>query len=343
MAHEFLKAEQIASTGLSLVKNETILPSLVYRDIEANYSGNVGPRGDEVLLPIRGTLGDARELEWRTSQREIVTDDIREGAARIKLDTYLYKSVALLNEEQTLDIEDFGAQVLAPMTSSIVNGAEQRIAKAIADAPYEEEIDLADSERATYNALIDARKFLRQNKVPRDGLVAIAGTEAVARALKDPTLVDVDRSGSDSALRDAAIGRIAGFEIFESDVIDEDSIYLFHPTAFPTVFRAPTPARSFSYSASMASDNVALSYWEAPDIKIGAETAFLGTFFGVNTYEDPVDMREPGDKTHFVRAVRIAGPNADDGSGSDGDDGGSDNGSGGDGDNGSGGGDAQGK
>jgi hypothetical protein len=318
MAHQFLKPEVIANAALGLTKEDVILPNLVYRDAETNYQGNVGPRGDKVLIPIRGALGDARELEWRNASREIVTDEIKDATAEIKLDTYLYKAVGLLREEQTLDIADYGAQVLTPMTNSVAYGAEKRIAAAIEGAPYVESIDLADAERGTYNALVDARKFLRKHGVPRDGLVAIAGTEAVARALKDPTLIDANRSGSDQTLREAAIGRIAGFDLFESDVIDDDSIYLFHPTAFPTVFRAPAPARSVPFSSSVSAGGFAMSYWESLDSRNDSDRAFLGTFFGVNTYSDPVDATDPGGDTQFVRAIRIAGPNSDNGGGDNG-------------------------
>jgi hypothetical protein len=157
---------------------------------------------------------------------------------------------------------------------------------------------------------VDARKFLRKHGVPRDGLVAIAGTEAIARALKDPTLIDANRSGDSNTLREAEIGRIAGFSLYESDVIDDDSIYLFHPTAFPTVFRAPAPARSVPFSASVSGGGIAMSYWESLNSDNDSDRAFLGTFFGVNTYSDPVDATDPGGTKEFVRAIRIAGPNA---------------------------------
>jgi|GEM_PF-765388 len=305
MAHEFLKPEVIANAAIGLVKEDVILPGLVYRDAETNYQGQVGPRGDEVKIPIRGTLGEARQLAWRDPSRTIVTDEIKDAFATIKLDTYLYKAVGLLREEQTLDIADYGAQVLTPMTDSVATGAEGHIAAAIKAAPYEEEVTLSTGDRAVYNSLVDARKYLRKNGVPRQGLVAVIGTELAARALKDPTLVDVDRSGTDGALRNANLGRIAGFDLFEHDAIDENAIYLFHPTAFPTVFRAPAPARSVPFSASVSADNIAMSYWESLNSQNDSDRAFLGTFFGVNHYEDPVDPTDPDADTHFVRAIRI--------------------------------------
>lgn len=308
MAHEFLKAETLISAALGLVETEVVLPRLVYRDLETNYQGNVGPRGDKVVIRRPGKMTAARELEWRDANREIITDDIKEGSHEVKLDTYLYKAVQLLREEQTLDIADFGAQVLEPMATSVVEGAETRIADTIRGADYSKDghtIELGTGDRAVYNALIDANKVLNQARVPRQGRVAILGSELEARALKDPTLVDVNRSGSDGALRDANIGRIAGYDLFGHDVIDPNAIYVFHPTAFPTVFRAPAAARSVPYSASMSSASIALTYWESLDSKNDSDRAFLGTFMGNNVLEDLVDETDPAGATEFVRAVKI--------------------------------------
>lgn len=305
MAHEFLKAETLISASLGLAETQVVLPAIVYRDIETYYQGNVGPRGDKVQIRRPGKMTAARELAWRDANREIITDDIKEGSHEVQLDTFLYKAVQLLREEQTLDIAEFGAQVLQPMVTSVVEGGEQRIADVIRGADYPETIEVGTGDRAVYNALIDANKYLNQKRVPRQGRVAILGSELEARALKDPTLVDVDRSGSDSALRDAQLGRIAGTSLFSHDVLDPNAIYLFHPTAFPTVFRAPAAARSVAYSASMASSSIGLTYWESLDSRNDSDRAFLGTFMGVNTLEDLVDEADPNGDTEFIRGVKI--------------------------------------
>lgn len=305
MAHNFLKPEIIMSTALGLAERQVVLPSLVWRDAEANFNGRVGPRGDKVTIPMPGVTSEARELSWRDGTREIVTDDILEREVEIQLDTYLYKAFQFLREEQTLDIADFGAQVLAPMVNAVTEGAEDRIAEHIKSADYVEEIEVANKERGFFEALVDAGKFLNARRVPRQGRVAILGTEMEARALKDPTLVDVDRSGSDSALRDATIGRIAGVEMYASDVIEPDALYYFHPTAFPTIFRAPTPARSVSHSASQAADGISLTYWESLDSTNDSDRAFLGTFFGINTLLDPVDSKDPSGAQELARAIKV--------------------------------------
>ena len=317
MAHDFLKPEVLARAAIGLANTELILAKTVWRDAETYFNGSVGPNGDTIQIGLPGVTNAARELAWRSASREIVTDDIVERKVDVKLDTYLYKSIDLLREEQTLDIEDFGVQVLSPMTTSVAEGAEAKLASIIKGAPYEETIQAGTGDRAIYNALVDASKFLNANRVPRQGRVAIIGSAMEARALKDPTLVDVDRSGSDSALREAQIGKIAGYTLIASDAIDPDAIYVYHPTAFPTVFRAPKPARSVPFSQSVQADSVSLTYWESLNPKVDSDRAFLGTFFGGTVLKDPKDATKPTTNLKFVRGVKIAAP-AEDGTGGEG-------------------------
>lgn len=304
MAHAFLNPSVMVNTSLGVLERDLVLPALMWRDAEANFQGAVGPAGDKVTIRLPGRTGAARELAWRTGSRTIITDDIKEGSIEVKLDTYLYKAVDLLDEELTLDVEPFGERVLLPITRSVAEGAEDRCAAEIEGAAYLDEITIGTGERGVYNALIDARQFLNKHHVPREGRVAVIGSAVESLALKDPTLVDVDRSGSSSALRDANIGRIAGFDLFGTDNIDPNAIYVFHRTAFPAVFRAPKPARGLAFSASASFAGVALTYWEDYNSTSASDRAFVGTFFGSGVTLDPVDSNDPSGAKQFVRGVK---------------------------------------
>ncbi|AUS31769.1 hypothetical protein C1M55_12060 [Rhodococcus qingshengii] len=305
MAHEFLKASTLVNASLGVLERELVLPALTWRDAEPHFQGAVGPSGDKVTIRLPGRTGAARELAWRTSARTIQTDDIREGSIEIKLDTYLYKATDLLDEELTLDVEPFGDRVLLPLTRSVAEGAEDRVAAAIENAAYIKNITIAATDRGVYNALIDAREFLNSHHVPREGRVAVIGSAVETLALKDPTLVDVDRSGSSGALRDAALGKIGGFELFGTDNIDPKAIYVFHRTAFPAVFRAPKPARGVPFSESASYNGIALTYWEDYNSVNASDRAFVGTFFGVGVNLDPTDPTNPAGAKQFVRGVRL--------------------------------------
>lgn len=312
MAHAFLKPETLVNASLGVLERDLVLLALTWRDAEANFQGNVGPKGDKISIRVPGRMTIGRELPWRTKNRQIITDDIREGSIDIQLDTYAYKAVDLLDEELTLDVEPFGQRVLAPMTQAVAELLENKVASEIRGAPYGETIEIAATgDRALYNALIDARTYLNSNFVPRDGRVAVMGSNVEARALKDPTLVDVDRSGSSAALREASIGRIAGFELFGTDNIDPNAVYVFHRTSFPTVLRAPKPARGVAFASSASFNNISLTYWEDYNSTNASDRAFVGTFFGSGVNLDPVNLTEPDGAKAYKRGVKLVLADAD--------------------------------
>jgi hypothetical protein len=306
VAHAFLKPETLVNASLGTLERELVLTQFLWRDAEANFTGATGPKGDKISIRVPGRMTEGRELAWRTAARTIVTDDIKEGSIDISLDTYAYKAVDLLDEELTLDVEPFGDRVLRPMTQAVAEHVENKVALEISGATYVHNVTIAATgERRMYNALIAARGKLNRSFVPRANRVAIVGSELEEIALLDPSLIDADRSGSTGALRDAEIGRIAGFDIFGSDNIAPDEAYVFHRTAFPGVFRAPKPARGVAFSSSASFNGLALTYWEDYNSVNASDRAFVGTFFGLGTTLDPVDLTNPAGTKQFVRGVKL--------------------------------------
>ncbi len=72
------------------------------------------------------------------------------------------------------------------------------------------------SSSAASNAFIDARTRLSRNKLPLMDRYAVLSPEAWGESLKDELLIAVDKSGATDALRNSIIGRIVGFETYET-------------------------------------------------------------------------------------------------------------------------------
>ena len=80
------------------------------------------------------------EPEWRTRTNPIVLDDIAETSVPVVLDSHPYSAVAVTDEELTLDIADFGVQVLNPRYQQCFlnrQKVESLVAAAIEGAPYD--------------------------------------------------------------------------------------------------------------------------------------------------------------------------------------------------------------
>src|SRR5690606_15209259 len=140
----------------------------------------------------------------------ITMDELTETSVDVTLDTAAYSAVPITDEELTLDITDFGAQVAEPQIRAVAEAIENAVAAEMTGASYATTISVSGSDDI-YDKLVDARVALNKANVPMTERRLVVGSDFEGVLLKSDDLHQVDRSGSDSALRDATIGRIAGF------------------------------------------------------------------------------------------------------------------------------------
>lgn len=80
---------------------------------------------------------------------------------------------------------------------------------------------LADAGDA-YEALVELRTALTKTNTPDEGRWVVVPPEVYALLLKDDRFVNAAASGETQALRNAVVGRAAGFTIIESNRVPED-------------------------------------------------------------------------------------------------------------------------
>src|SRR5690606_24625835 len=145
---------------------------------------------------------------------------LSEFGVDVKLDTVVYNALPITDEQMTLDIDSFGTKILNPQVRSLVEDIENRISAEMQNAPYRYTESVSTDKPA--NAFILARKALNDENVPQAGRVAVVGSGIEAALLMSDQLQRVDHSGSDSALRDAYVGRVAGLHVYVSNALPED-------------------------------------------------------------------------------------------------------------------------
>jgi hypothetical protein len=306
MANAFLKAEKIISQGLGLLQRELILPRLVTRYGKADF---VGTKNDTVNIRIPSLL-TAREYEWRTRTNPITFDDLEETTIPITLNKHVYSAVAITDEELTLDIASWGEQVARPQIRAVAEKLESYIATLMdTGTDYAHEVTYTEDSdpdaRTFYKALVQARKFLNQENVPASGRVVVLGANVEAAALNTTHLVKADESGDTSVLRDATIGRIAGFTVIGNvNSIDADAAYAFHPTAFAFANVAPEVPSGVPSGAGMTFESLALRWIRDYDPNFLRDRSVYSSFAGTASVEDKRDSN--GDLTgENARAVKI--------------------------------------
>lgn len=295
MANTFLKPQIIAATALGLLQREIKLPGLVWTDAVPDFAGKLG---DTVTIRIPAqTAARRRTLRATGSARNIVMDSLSETGIDVKLDTDIYNAIPVTDEELTLDITDFGAQILAPQTRAVAEGLENALVESMTGATYDVSVVLVRG--SMYDGTVDVRQALNDANVPAGQRAIVVGSALEAAFLKDEQFVKVDQSGSDMALREALIGRVAGFDIYQSNALDPAEGYAFHRTAFIMATRAPSKPDGAAFGTSASYQGIAMRWLRDYDFTATQDRSLVDTYAGFKAVND-------GAGSKVVRAVKLS-------------------------------------
>lgn len=306
MANTILKPGQIVSAGLGVLERQIVLPGLISSDASQYFSAQ-SPQNDTVSIRVDGRTV-ARDFQWRgagAGDSTVTMSDLNEFKVDVKLDTHPYNAVQLTDYELTLDIRDFTQQVIVPQTRAVAERIEDKIAGVISGATYSTEGQVSIENGKFYEAAVDARKVLNDNNVPQDGRVFIVGTNVEAEILKSDQFKHANLSGDSTALRNATIGSVAGFQVVVCNSIGADEAYAYHRSAFQAAYRVPQAALGGVDTASGSYAGIALRWLKDYDSSKLTNRSIFDTFFGVNVVEDPDDYTDPESTTSLKRAVKL--------------------------------------
>lgn len=282
MANAFLKPEVIAAAGLGILRREVVLPQTVSRLGIADFRG---AKNDTITMRVPA-IRTAKTRAMR-SGAALVAEDLTEVGVDVTLDTHVYDLANITDEELTLDIRDFGAQVLQPQIRGVVEELEDTIVGALEGATVGADQELSvDESDDPYDVFVDARKVLNTLNVPRASRFAVLGANVEAWALKSDKLSKVNESGGDSALRDATLGRVAGFTTLGSNAVDPDAAYFYVSSAVAFALVAPAVPAGATFGQSVSSDGMALRWLRDYDPTYARDRSLVDAFTGASSVED---------------------------------------------------------
>jgi len=305
-----IKPEVVVSAALGILSREVVLPALVWRDAGGDFAG---AKNDTISIRLPAYF-TARTRELRSGDAR-TKDSLVERKVDVTLDTDVYADVPITDEELTLDISNFGEQVLNPVLGGVVRALEDELIATMQGATYEREIEFdADDPQAT---LLRARRLLNDANVPQANRTLAVGSAIEEALLASAQNRDVSQSGSDSALRDAVIDRRAGFTIVSVPGLDPYEAYAFHRTAFVMSSRAPVVPQGAPWGATMSSGGFAIRVVRVFDPNEVEDRLVVDSWVGTNVVLDAgtigsdgkfVPATSPasdGSDLLFVRAVKI--------------------------------------
>lgn len=309
---DFIKAEKVVRASLGLLEREVVLPRLVWR--EGAVADVRLAKGDTITVRLPSYV-KAKTRALRSGATR-VKSALHERAIDVKLTTDVYLDVPISDEELTLDIEDFGSQVLSPVIGGVGRGLEDNIAATITGASYETTIDLDLSDLK--GTIAAAREALNRAHVPAGGRTLLVGSEIDSALIQVDNLVRYDQSGTTDTLREATIGRVYGFDIVVSNLIAPDEAYAFHRTAYAMTHRAPIVPAGAPWGATQAFAGFAVRTVRVFDPDEVEDRFIADSWIGSNVvtdqgafnengvWEPAEEPAEDGSDAKLIRAVKIA-------------------------------------
>ena len=248
-----IKAEKVVALALGLLTREMSLGALVWRDGLGDFSGY---KGDTVTIKVPA-YAVANERALRSGDAR-TKSSLAENKIAIKLTDDLYLDVPISDEELSLDIADFGAQVVRPVTDAIARKVEDKLAILLGSPKdgmgqalvYHTTLAHAVGTDKPYDTVVDARTALNNAQVPFGNRFIVTGSDLEADILKSDQFVRADASGQTETLREAKIGRIAGFDVYTSQALAPDEAYACHKSAVALANRAPVVPAGAPWGAS---------------------------------------------------------------------------------------------
>jgi hypothetical protein len=306
-----IKAERIVSLGLALLEREATLPNLVWKNAAGDFAGALNDTVS-VRLPA---YANARTRALRSGTTR-TRDSLSERKVDVSLTTDVYKDLRITDEELTLDIADFGSQVLNPVLASIARKIEDLLVEEMTGADYATELELDNSD--PYVTAVAARAALNNAYVPAGGRVLVVGSAIESAFLLSDRFIrtnDIGASAS-TAIRESVIGRVAGFDVVSSPAIDPDEAFAFHKSAFVLSSRSPIVPAGAPYGAQASAGGFAIRVVRVLDPDTIEDILATDAWVGTNHVTDQGSMSsgkfvpsedpdDSGTDALFVRAVKI--------------------------------------
>lgn len=306
MPHVFEKPNRIIETAVRALQDELVLPGTVWLNgFGTDFSGLLN---DTITIRIeQPTTADKFNLRATGVDRTLNKKTLTETTIDVKLTENVYNAVDVTDEEHTLDIMSFASKVLSRQVRAVAAQIEYDLSSVISTAPYKQVHGAAAD--GLYDAFVDADTQLNMDRIPRAGRNLIVGASVYQALRKDDRFTRADSAGdtfASQALRDALISRIAGMNVFLCDTIPNGAAYVYHPTAFAMVSRAPKNPISNVANASYGVNGLAARWVADYSPEDWADVSVLNTYTGYKVIIDPEYTDVFGTKGNgFVRGARI--------------------------------------
>lgn len=273
-------AKGVSSLAVALLTRSVVLPMTVARVPAGEFRG---PSGGTVTVRIRQPRAARTQA---TPGASITYDPINETSVDVSL-AHLYDATRISDEDYSLSLEDFGAQVTQPQVASVGVGAEDQLAAAMNGLVADGSLSGTSPAFASIDeALLAAREALSTADVPASDRWLAVAPDVMTEILGVDKFVRADATGdSVSAVRTATMGRIYGMTVLESNGLTAGSAVAYHRSAFAFATATPVAPRGANDSATATYGGIGMRqiFQYQPDIL--SDASVLSAFAGASPVE----------------------------------------------------------
>ena len=212
MANRQLTADIIASEALLLLDNNFGWLNRIYRAHESEYQSEVNGYKKGATISIR------RPVDFTVrSGAAVVTQDVIEGKVALTVDQQIGVDFAFTSKDLELNVSDMAEHILKPAMTNIVNYMGNDLLTQMYRGAYNW-VGTAGNTVDSYADFAKATQRLDEMAVPMDdriGLLSPADHWGMLGSQTALYMQDVAKG----AYRDGSLGRIAGVDMFMSQVV----------------------------------------------------------------------------------------------------------------------------
>lgn len=241
MANEMIKAEHVVDAAELALHREIVLPALTWTEL--GREDFVGAKNDTVTLRLPGqATATIRDLR---STADVVFGEVSEVPVDVTLSKDVSVDLNATQAELTLDIIPFAKRFVNPAITGLAEGVESVIGTALNGANPADTITWDGTAGGVKTALIGASTKFQQLNVPRKGRSCVVGSDAYGEFLDYASSIPnfVNSNTADTALLEAMIARLFGFNVVASNAIAPDAVFAMSKYAIAfTAFGPEIPA-----------------------------------------------------------------------------------------------------
>lgn len=278
-----LVPNEVAKLAAELLSLDLGVAATVNRETEADFAGHVG---STVRVRVPGAVKaiDRGVGEVTTLTRQ----NIAEQYINVTLEHDRGLVVPITDKDLTLDLRDYGSQILAPQTSAIANAIERDVVAKLKAAPIDTSITY-DPAKPT-DALAAIRTRLRDN--------GVTSSTKLYLAVAPDVYGDLLAAGAfNENATDGGLSVAKSFTVIESNRLAAGELIGYIKNSVALAVVAPSAPQGAPFASSQAIEGGAVRIVNAWDPSVGVDTSYVNTFVGVAAMPLPVVDEDAGTVT----------------------------------------------